>query len=351
VNLFKTLLRFKLVRGIKGMRMVLAGLMCSALAEAAFAQAPSVDPAQLFGSREDASHLSLAPGGKRVVYIGPLPNGGTTAAIADLATAAVTPFLRATRPGERISWCRFVTDARLVCQYGAIVPSPTELIQFSRIVAVNADGSELKQLGQSESFYDAGLRQFDGQIIDWLPGGGGAVLMAREFVPEVSRTGSKISRNLEGLGVTKIDTVSLRLSEVEPPKRDATDYLTDGRGTVRLIKFSEQRDQLLTGRVKYSYRRAGSREWRELNSWTDADDFIPLEVDASSDSLYVLKPLNAVPPLQGARPPAGGQRGAARAAERHGQAASGEDRRLSQQKGRPRPAGPPFLSTDEAEPA
>ena len=29
------------------------------------------------------------------------------------------------------------------------------------------------------------MRQFDGDIIDWLPGEHGSVLMARNYVPEV----------------------------------------------------------------------------------------------------------------------------------------------------------------------
>ena len=67
---------------------------------------------------------------------------------------------------------------------------PALLLGFSRLVAINSDGSGIKQLGQASSFYDAGYRQTDGDVLDWLPGGGGSVLMARDYVPESGKTGT-----------------------------------------------------------------------------------------------------------------------------------------------------------------
>ena len=45
---------------------------------------------------------------------------------------------------------------------------------------------------------------------------------------------------------------------------------------------------MLTGRTKYNYRIAGSREWRDLVDFQD-DEFQPLAIDATSDSLYALR--------------------------------------------------------------
>jgi len=62
--------------------------------------------------------------------------------------------------------------------------------------------------------------------------------------------------------------------------------MSDGQGQVRLIGIQERSGEvMLTGRVKYDYRVAGSREWKELVDYQD-DQFHPLAIDATSDSLY-----------------------------------------------------------------
>jgi len=276
------------------MRKIGLGLLCTALGSVASGQAPAGPDtdAVLFGARETATQMSLAPGGGRVAFIGPQPSGGTVAYTADFATGETKPFLSSIRSGEHLRWCRFVTDQRLICNYTTTLMMNGQLVPFTRLIAVNSDGSGQTELGQRASDYDRYLRQADGAIIDWLPGEGGSVLMAKSFVPEVGKTGSIIVRSQEGLGVARIDTRTLQARNVEPPKMGVSDYWTDGRGAVRIMSTDEQKGEQLTGRAKYSYRTAGSREWRTLNDYADWDSFVPLAVDATTDSLYVLKPLN-----------------------------------------------------------
>ena len=282
------------------------GLFCGVLSSSAQvlaqAQAPAptstvvtatTDPeASLFGMRESATHMDLSPSGKQVAFIAPAPNSGTVAFTAELGSGEIKPFLASAKSGERLSWCRFVTDERLICRYGVTLPLEGDLIQFSRMVAVNRDGSGLKPLGQTDSERDSRLRQFDGEIIDWLPGQRGAVLMARNFIPENEKVGSRISRRKEGLGVTRIDTTTLKAVEVEQPRSEAASYMSDGRGAVRLMAVEEYAGETLTGRVRYQYRTSGDRNWRALSDYAEPESFVPLAIDASLDSLYVLKSLN-----------------------------------------------------------
>lgn len=261
----------------------------------AFAQtkAASTDKAAaMFGAREDASHMSLSPSGKYVAFITPARQSGTAGMTADLGSGALRPFISSATPGERLDWCRFVTDERLICRYSANVSYDGSIIPMSRLIAVNRDGSGQKLLGQQQSDYDASIRQFDGSIIDWLPGQDGSVLMAKNFIPEAGRIGTNIVRKEEGLAVVRIDTATLQTKKIEPPNTLATDYLSDGRGVVRVVAFEEEREGKLTGRIKYNYRAAGSREWKALSGMTSYRDFQPLAVDATSDSIYVLKPLD-----------------------------------------------------------
>ena len=274
----------------------LAGGLClvSVGSGEAMAQvATTADVASLFGVREGATSVDLSPDGTAVVYIAPASGGASVALTANIATGESKAFLTSGQGPEKLSWCRFVTDQRLICRYRAILRNEDGvLVGFSRLIAINRDGSATKQLGQSSSFYDAGVRQDDGTIIDWLPGGGGSVLMAREYVPEAGKTGTRVSRSKQGLGVDRVDTQSLSVSSVESPRQYVSGYLTDGRGTVRLMALAGVDGQMLTGKTKYQYRTVGSRDWKSLTEYVEDDDFEPLAVDPTSDSLYALKPLN-----------------------------------------------------------
>ena len=166
------------------------------------------------------------------------------------------------------------------------------LIGFSRLFAVNSDGSGMKQLGQRDSWLDERLRQTDGFIVDWLPGADGSVLMAREYIPEAARVESRLRRSTDGLGVDRVNTLTLQATPVEKARSDAASYMSDGRGNVRLLAIDEYDGSgHLTGRSKIQYRTAKSRDWRTLSDYED-EEITPLAVDADADALYALKQLN-----------------------------------------------------------
>jgi dienelactone hydrolase len=270
--------------------------MCALIAltgNSALAQAQTADlNAALFGSRESATGLDISPNGNLVAYIAPAPGGAAVAFIANVHTGDSKPFLKSGSGAEKLRWCRFVTDQRLVCKYEGIADSAGVLLPFSRLIAINSDGSAMKDLGQKASFYDSGYRQYDGAIIDWLPGGGGSVLMARAYVPE-AQTGTRMVRTKEGLGVDRIDTNTLKITTVEAVRRDASFYLTDGLGDVRLMATPGiLYDDMLTGKTRYFYRSLKSHDWKPLTDFVKGEDFEPLAVDATTNTLYALKPLN-----------------------------------------------------------
>ena len=273
-------------------KLVLAAAAAVAWSSCVWAQGLSPDPdAAVFGARESAIGLDLSPSGRFVSYVAPSPGGGAVAFLADVRTGDSKPFLNSGKGGDHLRWCRFVTDRRLICQYTGIVNDAGVLLGFSRLIAINSDGSDMKQLGQGDSFYDVDLRQFDGEVLDWLPAGGGSVLMARAYIPE-GRTGTRMVRTKNGYGVDRVDTVTLKVTPVEAPRPGVSGYWSDGQGNVRLMAEVGVDNSLLTGKTKYSYRTIGSRDWRALTDFVEDKDFTPLAVDATSDSLYALKPLN-----------------------------------------------------------
>jgi acetyl esterase/lipase len=281
---------------------MLRQLVCAGIAlllftgNSARAQTQTADlNAALFGSRESATGVNLSPSGNLVSYIAPAAGGGAVAFIANVQTGEAKPFLNSGKGPERLRWCAFVTDQRLICRYTAILDDAGVLLPFGRLIAINSDGSDMKELGQKQSFYDAGYRQFDGAVIDWLPGGGGSVLMQRAFVPESGKGGTRMVRTKTGTGVDRIDTVSLKATTVEGARNDVSFYMSDGLGSVRLMALvgavNGVYDQMLTGKTKYFYRSAGSRDWKPLTDFVKDEDFEALAVDATSNSLYALKPL------------------------------------------------------------
>ncbi len=258
-----------------------------------FGQTPNTlaADAAAFGARESVAAVDLSADGSSVLYLTPGPGRKSVAVLGSLATGKFAEVARSDGAPEDLRWCAFSSPSRAVCRIRALVrdPGTGDLVGFARLLALDTNGgANPKMLGESASAYDSRLRQVDGEIIDWESGARGTVLMSRDYVPEEGKIGSNIVRNKNGVGVDRVNTSTLLREPVEPP-RTAAGYMSDGRGAVRLMSFSHQRNSgRLTGRVKYLYRTAASREWRDL--WEgDAKDFVPLAVDGQRNALFVLK--------------------------------------------------------------
>ena len=225
--------------------------------------------AKAFGALGTAQPgVDLSPDGTKVVYVGPGPGNIQLAYVADLAAGTSRPVLRTTEDADRLRWCGFVSNSRLICQYAANIPQEGTLVSFTRTVALNADGSNIQQIGNREAW------QFDGGIIDWLPGDDENVLMVR------------------GGGIERVNTRTLKSNRVDTTPGFA---MTDGHGNVRLTGIAQRvtDGQFTTGKYKYNYRTTDSRDWKQLtSSYVDEDDFTPLAIDPATNSLYAKKKVN-----------------------------------------------------------
>jgi dienelactone hydrolase len=275
-------------------------LPCLALFTPLLVAATSLAPqeaAKVFGAREMVQHIDISPDGRSVVYIAPGPGKRTMAYVASLETLKPKAVLTSDADPETLRWCNFVSNTRMVCQITALVDLEGRLIPVSRLFAIDANGANSRELGQKQSFYDERLRQYDGSILDWRPAGDlNSVLMAREYIPEAGRIGTHISRTADGLGVDRVDTVTLKSTPVERPNKMASDYFTDGRGAVRIMEVQPVRGATgqLSARTQYKYRLAGSSDWKDLGSYdiNSRDGILPRAVDADLNAAYVLKKLN-----------------------------------------------------------
>jgi dipeptidyl aminopeptidase/acylaminoacyl peptidase len=167
------------------------------------------------------------------------------------------------------------------------------LVYKSRLIAVNADGSNLKVLSKQENLYTRGYLLGGGRVIDWLPDEDGFVLMVQRYLPD-DHTGSRLGSKREGVGVDRVNTRTLAVSHVEEPRLEAVDYITDGRGIVRIMGINEARAGMDTGITKYSYRLMGSREWLKFGAYneTNREGFLPYAVDPELNIAYGFKKKN-----------------------------------------------------------
>jgi dipeptidyl aminopeptidase/acylaminoacyl peptidase len=266
----------------------LAALSWSVGLEAQTAHTLAED-AKAFGAREAVRSADLSADGTQILYLTPGAGRQTVAMISNIITGKSESVIASGGNPESLSWCRFVAAQRAVCRYWGTVDRAGILIGAGRLLASDVNSGNIKLLGQRESAYDEYLRQFDGSVIDWLDSNSGSVLMARVYVPEAGRTGSHIAKTKKGLGVDQIDTVTLRTKTVEPANDEASGYYTDGRGNVRMKSAVQTGPDGLTGKIKYWYRRPGSREWETLVNYHEFEDFTPLAIDADVNALYALK--------------------------------------------------------------
>jgi dipeptidyl aminopeptidase/acylaminoacyl peptidase len=262
------------------------------------AQAPNrlAEDAAAFGAREAVSAPRLSPDGSSVMYITPGPGPKTFAVISNLQSGQSTVFTSADGKPELLQWCNYSAPDRAVCRITALSNQTSKIVGFGRLISMTTQGTDAKLLGQRESYYDIGLRQMDASVLDWNGARDGKVLMQRVYVPEGGRAaiGSRLAKSKSGLGVDLVDTRNLRSTTVELPRDEASHYMTDGRGNVRVMTVVEQSATgALSGRVKYFYRTRGSRDWKSLVEFADFDEQVrPLAVDADIDSLYLLKKKN-----------------------------------------------------------
>jgi dipeptidyl aminopeptidase/acylaminoacyl peptidase len=260
---------------------------------AAAQQHSLAEDAKAFGAREAVSGvLDLSPDGNSVMYLTPGPGRKIVAVVGDLNSGQFRTMASSegSRDAQSLDWCHFAAADRAICEFSGLAKRPDtgDLLSFTRLIAMGIDGGNAKLLGQPATGYDSNIRQFDTEVIDWLVDSTNQVLVSRLYVPEEGKMNTNIVRNKKGWGVDRIDATTLKGDSVEPPK-EAASYMTDGLGHVRIMALTDSRNSgMLTGNVRYFYRTQNSRDWKDLYSGND-QEFTPVSVDSSIDSLYVLK--------------------------------------------------------------
>ncbi|WP_232283424.1 alpha/beta hydrolase family protein [Sphingomonas sp. PAMC 26617] len=262
------------------------------LATAATPVHAASDAAKKFGAREEVQQISLSPDGKHFVALVSDAKRGVRAMV--FPTDSDTPpvvVVASSGEKEQLDYCQWSNNTQLICGLSITVGRVSGMLGFDRIVTLSADGKDMKLLSARTSLDSVGIMQDGGHVIDWQGDAkGDTVLMTRQYVAK-SDTGTHIAGEGEGMGVERIDPVTLHRQTVERPRPIAREYIADGQGHVRIMGLRPTTGAGYSGaRMIYQYRKPGATAWLPLS--TVASDsqteqgFDPYAVDPALNVTY-----------------------------------------------------------------
>jgi len=267
--------------------MIALGLSASTLAQV---QPDAAHVAALFGARPDIEDVSLSPDGTQLAYLKPTEGQGSALYVVGAEEGAKPKFVfQVAGKPERLADCHWVSKDRIVCTvYGAVAGQTGLILPFSRIIAINADGSNGQILSTKQNQSSNGAQLGGGRVIDWLPDEDGAVLMERYYVPDVE-LGKRGGSDKRGVGVDHVDTRTLAIRTIEQPIEDVDEYISDGAGTVRIRGIRKAgAGGLDLGKEIYQYRLVGDRTWQSLSEldYVNREGFDPVAIDKDKNVVY-----------------------------------------------------------------
>ncbi len=267
-------------------RKLATGLAMTILAAGPAQSADTAELSKIFGQRQAVLDASISPSGKQLAILRPANDTGEALYVINLAgDPQMLPVLSNNVEGQHVRWCDWISETRLLCSIRGQADSPGGILGLTRLVAVDNDGSNMKAVSDGTSSRSLRGTQLGGSIVAWhIDQEPGSILITRDYVGEFT-TGSHMGSTKEGLGVDELDIKSLRRTPVEPANREASRYLADEHGAVRIrVNRPLESNGYLSDRTEIYYRRRGSSGWNKLETGKSVpDDFVPLSIDSASD--------------------------------------------------------------------
>ena len=262
-------------------------LIIGACIAAPVAHAQNDDLARRFGTLSGATQVSLSPDGQKLAFLEPSKGQANDLYVVDIGEGAVPRrILRSSGDPEFLRWCKWATDARLVCEIGGREKVAGSIYGFTSLLGVDAAGGNVKTLSARRNANAISYDYRGGEVIDWKPGVDGSVLMMRSYVPEVSAT-TLVRKDGDGMGVDLVNITDASTKIVEKPRADTIEYISDGSGQVRIMglhainRSTGYRDPA----VRHLFRRQNSRDWEQLSAYDIASGmgFYPYAIDAATN--------------------------------------------------------------------
>ena len=259
----------------------LACAWLAGLSAAAGAATAGPLPIEALAARARVENVVVSPDGRLLAVVTML-HGRAAVMSMERRSGATHPLL--VEPEEfRIRWCRWATNARLLCGLHGVARDVGMSYVETRLVAVDADGKNLKVLVQNSR---AAQGQFQDRVISWHPGPADTVLV--EADEGLSSDGFLASApaavdvygnvGTHGLpAVFELNVVSGRMSIRQHAREPIRHWIADRHGQVRIGWGVDN----ATG--SYIARLDGETPWRQLSRFEvfgRGNHFTPLAISA-----------------------------------------------------------------------
>ena len=268
---------------------LLIGTAMPALA-AELAPMPLAKAAAMFGARPAVAQMSLSPDGTRIAYVGAEAGQASALVVGNLATGDLKTITYSDHNPVDLTSCNWVSNERLACQSFGLDMLYGLRVGYTRLFAVDADGKNMKSLAVPMPQQPLRTSQFDGHVIDYLDRNG-QVLIARDHVP-AQTTGTMVTKTDDGIGVDLVDVRSGSGKALIRPRKNADDFLSDGKGNVRIMGIDQvdASGQMLTGRESFLYRARNDGPWQPFSTTEQGNRGTrPIAVDGDTNSVYALR--------------------------------------------------------------
>lgn len=272
------------------LRWTAAGLFVTlACGASSNAYAQKVAPAEAFGALEAVQDADLSTDGALMSFIAPRTGGGNSLFVVPVDGSA-SPKLLVSASGDpdALQWCSWVGKTRMVCSVGALARASGYVVGSTRMIAIEADGTNTRVLTQRHATDAVYVSTFGGAVVDRLPGEEGSVLMLRWNVPR-DRGSSLIRKDKQGFSLDRVDTRTLQSRSLTPASFEIDTYITDGLGTPRIMGASQfTGDYVHTGVTHFKYKKKSGGSWLDLSeyNYNDHSGFRPAAVDPDADVVY-----------------------------------------------------------------
>jgi dipeptidyl aminopeptidase/acylaminoacyl peptidase len=202
-----------------------------------FSAAAAALPVDTFAAGDAVTDVAISPDGHYLAEVVLIENRRAVLVVDRQANPVrVTPVLRDIDNDFDIKWCSWATNSRLLCSYHGVQYRDRLPINFTRLVAVDADGKNASVLLSSAG----GGGQFEDRIIDWNPGEPDTVLVEADenlLAGKMLEPGTKVyGPTTTGAypAVFAVNVVSGRTRVVVHSFRPILHFISDFHGTPRV---------------------------------------------------------------------------------------------------------------------